>query len=354
MLLLDNDDVLKVLTIEDCLEVLEHAFGDYGLKQAVNRPRSHAYAPLAEQQWYLLKTMDAVFPRYDIAGIRFTSELLSQPLVEGKRRRVMLPGPNGRWTELILLFRMSTSEPLAIVHGGYLQRMRVGATAAVCAKHLARKDARVAGLLGTGGIGGPQLEALVKTCALKEVRVYSPTPENRRSFAAYWSERLDVEVREARSAREAVEGADIVGCATNSLEPVLRGDWLSPGVHVNSVTRYELDDATIRRADVIVVRSRDRDSHWVIGDTLPEEVKLDESGDASILARAQPLGEIIAGRAPGRTSESQVTLFSGSGLGSAGLGLQLVAVAARAYEKAKAQGVGRELPGDWFTQTVHT
>ncbi|MSP97539.1 MAG: ornithine cyclodeaminase family protein [Betaproteobacteria bacterium] len=354
MLLLDNDDVAKVLTIEDCLEALEDAFRDYGLKQAVNRPRSHSYAPQAEQQWYLLKTMDAVFPRYDIAGIRLTSELLTQSVVDGKQRRVMLPGPNGRWTELILLFRMSTSEPIAIVPGGHLQRMRVGATAAICAKYLARKDSRVAGLLGTGGIGGPQLEALAKTCSLKEIRVYSPTGENLRSFVAYWSGRLNVEIRGTRTAREAVEGADIVGCATNSLEPVLNGDWLSPGTHVNSVTRYELDNETIRRADVIIVRSHDRDSHWVIGDELPEEVKRDQSGDDSILGRAQTLGEIVAGRAAGRTSDDQITLFSGSGLGSAGLGLQLIAVAARAYEKAKAQGLGRDFPAEWFTQSIHT
>ncbi len=354
MLLLGNDEVAKVLTIEDCLDALEHAFRDYGLRQAVNRPRSHAYAPLAEQQGDLLKAMGAGFPRDDIAGIRLTSELLTQPVIEGKRRRVMLPGPSGRWTELILLFRMSTSEPLAIVHGGHLQRMRVGATAAICARYLARRNARVAGLLGTGGIGGPQLEALAKTCALEEIRVYSPTPENRRSFVAYWSGRVNAQIRETRSAREAIEGADIVSCATNSLEPVLSGDWLRPGVHVNSVTRFELDDETIRRADVIVVRSHDRDSHWVIGDELPEEVKRDQSGDDSILGRSQTLGEIVAGRTPGRISDGQITLFSGSGLGSAGLGLQLIAVAARAYEKARAQGLGREFPADWFTQAIHT
>jgi alanine dehydrogenase len=354
MLLLDIDDVAQVLTIEDCLETLEHSFRDYGLGQAVNRPRAHSYAPLAENQWYLLKTMDAVLPRYDVAGIRLTSELLTQPLIDGKRRRVMLAGPSGRWVELVLLFRMSTSEPIAIIQGGHLQRMRVGATAAICAKYVARRDARVAGLLGTGGIGVPQLEALAKVFPLKEIRVYSPTPENRRAFVQDWSARLNVEIRETRSAREAVEGADIVGCATNSLEPVLSGDWLRPGVHVNSVTRFELDDRTIQRADVIVVRSHDRDSHWVIGDELPEEVAHDQSGDPEVLGRAQALGEIIAGRAPGRTTDDQITLFSGSGLGSAGLALQLIAVAMRAYEKARERGLGREFPTEWFTQAIHT
>jgi alanine dehydrogenase len=354
VLLLDNDDVAQVLTIDDCLEVLEPAFCDYGLGHAANRPRAHSYAPLAENKWYLFKTMDAVLPRYDVAGIRLTSELLTQPLVDGKRRRVPLAGPSGRWVELILLFQMSTSEPIAIVPGGYLQRMRVGSTAALCAKYLSRRGSRVAGLLGTGGIGGPQLEALAKVMPLDEIRVYSPTEENRRSFVGYWSEKLDVAIHEAPSAQAAVEGADIVGLATNSLQPVLSSEWLRPGVHINSVTRFELDDGTIDRADVIIVRSRDRDSHWVIGDELPIEVKDDQSGDPAVLSRAQVLGEIMAGRAPGRTSDEQITLFSGSGLGSAGLGLQLIAVANRAYEKARAAGRGREFPTEWFTQSIHT
>jgi len=354
MLLLDNEDVAQVLTIDDCLEVLEDSFRDYGLGKAANRPRSHCYAPLEQDKWYLLKTMDAVVPRYDVGGIRLTSELLSQPTVDGNKRRVMLPGPNGQWVELILLFRMSTSEPLAIVPGGYLQRMRVGATAAISAKHLARKDARVAGLIGTGGIGGPQLEALAKVMPLDQIRVFSPTAENRRSFARFWGERVSVPVVEVATAREAVKDADIVGCATNSFAPVFSGEWLIPGAHVNSVQRGELDDATIARADVIIVRSRDRDSHWLVGEDQPEEMRFDRSEDPAILARAQVLGEIVAGRAPGRTSNDQITLFTGSGLGSAGLGLQLIAVAARAYEKAKAEGRGRVLPTEWFTQPIHT
>lgn len=353
MLLLSDSEVASVLTVDDCLEVLEHAFRDYALGKAANRPRAHSYAPL-EDNWYLFKTMDAVVPRYDVAGVRLTSEHISNPIVDGKKRRVPLPGPSGRWVEQILLFRISTTEPIAILPGGTLQAMRVGCTSALAAKFVARKNSRIAGLLGTGGIGKPQLEAVAKVLPLREIRVYSPTAENRRALVERWRGKLEAEVLEAQSPREAIEGADVVGLATNSLEPVLDGEWLTPGVHVNSVTKYELDNRTIERADVIVMRSRDRDTNWVVGDRLPEEVKQSRSDDPSILARGQTLGDIIAGKAPGRTSDEQITLFSGSGLGSAGLGLQLISVAMRAYEKAKAAGLGRELPTEWFTQEIHT
>ncbi|MDE3075440.1 MAG: ornithine cyclodeaminase family protein, partial [Chloroflexota bacterium] len=250
MLLLDNDDVAKALTIDDCLEVLEASLRDYGLGQVANRPRSHCYAPLGQDKWYLFKTMDAIVPRYDVGGVRLTSEILSQPIINDKKRRVMLPGPSGRWVELILLFRMSTSEPLAIVPGGYLQRMRVGSTAAISAKYLSRQDAQVAALIGTGGIGAPQLEAIVKSLKLDEIRVFSATPQRLSEFVTHWRERVQVPIRQATSTKEAVDGADIVSCATNSFAPVFDGNWLQPGVHVNSVQRGELDDVTIARADV--------------------------------------------------------------------------------------------------------
>jgi len=134
-LLLDNDDVARVLTIDDCLEVLEDTFRDYAQGKAVNRPRAHSYAPIGEspQTWYMFKTMDAIVPRYGIGGVRLTSDIVIERQVGGKLRREK-PGlaPGGRWTELLFLFSVNTGELLAIVHGGYLQRLRVGATSGLC------------------------------------------------------------------------------------------------------------------------------------------------------------------------------------------------------------------------------
>ena len=327
---LTNDDVAKVLTADDCLEVLEETFKDYAQDFATNRPRSHSYAPMKDQpvQWYMLKTMDAILPRYRIGGIRLTSDIVVERFIDGRMRREK-PGlaPGGRWTELILLFSADTGEPLAIMHGSYLQRIRVGATSAIAAKYVARKDSKIAALIGTGGLAGSHLEALSRFFALEEVRVFSPTAEHRQNFVEDWRAKMPFRLRPVQHARDAITGADIVSLVTNSLSPVLDETWAQPGMHINSVQRGELDRHTIDRADLIVIRSADRDSHWFYGAREPEEVKFDLSDDPVLRRKMQTLGGIMAGKESGRTSAEQVTLFGGSGLGSAGLAIQLIAVA---------------------------
>ncbi len=355
--LLNNDDVAQVLTIDDCLEVLEDTFRDYAQGKAVNRPRAHNYAPIGEspQTWYMFKTMDAVVPRYGVGGVRLTSDIVIEREVEGKLRREK-PGlaPGGRWTELLLLFSVKTGELLAVVHGGYLQRLRVGATSGLCAKYVAQPGVKKVALIGTGGLAGPHLEALSRIYALEEVKVYSPSEEHRKTFVEYWSSRLEFRIKAVNNPREAIEDTQLVSLVTNSLSPVLDGDWLRPGMHVNSVQRGELDTRTIERSDFIVIRSRDRDTHWYMGPRVPEEVKFDQSEDPALQPKMRTLGGIIAGMEKGRTRAEEISLFSGSGLGSAGLGIQLISVAARAYEKARQQGLGRELPSEWFSQEIHT
>jgi alanine dehydrogenase len=355
--ILTNDDIAKVLTVDDCLEVLEETFRDYAEDNAVNRPRSHSYAPTGDDpaQWYMLKTMDAILPRYRVGGIRLTSDIVVERVIDGRMRREK-PGlaPGGRWTELVFLFSADTGELLAIMHGSFLQRIRVGATSAMAAKYVARKDSKIAALIGTGGLAGSHLEALSRFFALDEVRVFSLTPEHRHNFVEDWQAKMPFRLRAVAHPRDAIAGADIVSLVTNSLSPVLDEAWAQPGMHINSVQRGELDRFTIERSDIIVIRSADRDSHWYIGARAPEEVKFDLSDDPALRRKMQSLGGIMVGKEAGRTFAEQVTLFGGSGLGSAGLAIQLIAVAARAFEKCKQQGLGRELPTELFSQDMHT
>jgi ornithine cyclodeaminase/alanine dehydrogenase-like protein (mu-crystallin family) len=211
--------------------------------------------------------------------------------------------------------------------------VRVGATSALAAQRLARADSRVVGLIGAGWQAGAQIEGLRELFDLSEVRAYAPTREKLEAFGA------EHDVRPVESAREAIEGADIVVLATNSHRPVLDGAWLSEGTHVNSVQRHELDPVTVSRADLVVVRSReDPTFHYA-------------PGQAPRAARERPLpgvvelGDVLTG-AVGRTRDDQVTLFTGGG----GLGIQFAAVAYVVYEAALAAGVGRDLPTEWFTQ----
>ena len=352
-LLLSNEDVLQVLDPRACIDALEVAFADLAAGDAVNRPRSHTYTPLGDGHWYLFKSMDGAVPRLGVHAIRMSSDHTYEHEQGGKRRREKIPlAPGGRYVGLVMLFDIRTLEPLAILQDGELQRMRVGCTSALAAKHLARADARVVGLIGSGWQAETQLVALAQVRGIAEVRAYSTSPERVAAFSARLAARIGRPVRPVASARDAIAGADIVACATNSHDPVLDGAWLVPGQHVGSVQSHELDVATLERASVIVVRSRDAATFHHPPGRAPVEAAEVKRLDGRLGAKVVELGEVVSGRRGRRTPED-VTLFTGGGLGaSSGLGIQFAAVAHVVYEAAKAQGLGRELPTEWFTETA--
>jgi alanine dehydrogenase len=293
-LLLDNADVRSVLRMRDAIDALEAAFEDYARGDAVNRPRSHTYTHRGGDRHYLFKTMDGSLPRLGVHALRLTSDLTDES--DGKR-------------------------------------VKLAATSAVAARKLARPNARVVGLLGAGWQAGAQLEGLREVLELDEVRAYAPTRGRLEAFCA------EHDAMPVSSAREAVEGADVVVLATNAQRPVLDGDWLAPGTHVNSVQRHELDATTVARAELLVVRSREEPTfHFAPG-------KAPRATRARGLDGVVELGDVVTG-AVGRTRDDQITLFTGGG----GLGIQFGAVAHLVYEAARSAGIGRELPTEWFTQ----
>lgn len=351
-LLLSNADVLKVLDYASCIDALEHAFRDLAAGDAVNRPRSHTYTPLAEAgHHYLFKSMDGAVPRLGVHAIRMSSDHTHEFTRGGKRRREKIPdAPGGRYVGLVILFDIATLVPLAIIQDGELQRARVGCTSAVAAKHLARPDARRAALIGSGWQAETQLLALARVRALERVVVYSTDPARARRFCDAMAPRVGIDVAPAPTAQAAVGDADIVVLVTNSHDPVMDGAWLEPGQHVNSVQSHELDDNTIARADVIVTRSDDPATfHFPPGRGPVEATEIRQLSD-ELRARTITLGEVLLGRG-GRRSPADVTLFTGGGLGaSSGLGIQFAAAAHAVYQAARAAGIGRELPTDWFTE----
>jgi alanine dehydrogenase len=359
MLILNNDEIQRVLQMKDCIQAMEAAFGDLSTGAGINRPRSHTYVPLQggpeEDRFYMFKSMDGALPRFGMHGLRISSDMLSERYFKGKRRREKLPAaPGGKYVGLLLLFSLNTLEPLAIMPDGYLQRTRVGATSAVAAKFLAKKDVRSACLIGSGWQAGSQLMGLYGVFPhLAETRVYSINEDHKRSFVEEWSKKLNPSIRAADTARAAVEGADVVALATNSQTPVLEGKWLKRGCHVNSVQGAELDDETMARADLLVLREKNEPTFWVMGEKVPFEVSSQQSiqGGNVDHSKIRLLGDIVSGKAAGRANETQITLFTGSGRGgSAGQGTQFVAVGAMIYKRAKEIGIGREIPTDWFLQ----
>lgn len=350
-LIIDNDTVEQVLTMRGCIDALDVVFREYATGGAVNRPRSHTYTTRGEGKYYLFKSMDGGIASLGVHAIRLSSDLTHEFERDGLRRREKIPAaPGERWVGLVMLFDMATLVPLAIMQDGYLQRMRVGATSGLAARALARPGARTVGMIGTGWQAGAQLMALHEFGGIEDYRVYSTNAERCRRFCSEMSDVLGQEVRPVPSGREAVEGVDIVALATNSHDPVIDVSWLRPGQHIGSVQGHELDDGTVRRADRIVVRSREEATFHHAPGQAPQEASGRKSLSPELQARVVELGEVLLGRG-GRASDDEITLFVGGGTGaSSGLGIQFAAVANAVYRATVTAGLGHEVPTEWFTE----
>ena len=355
-LILSNDDVEKLLTMDDAIDVLEKAYVELAEGHGVSRTRSDSFTVTKRPDaLYSLKSMDGIVPGLGVGAVRINSDIVTWPKDGGGARRVKVPSaPGNRYVGLVLLFSSETGEPLAIFPDGIMQRIRVGAANGLGAKYLARADARSVGLIGSGWQAGTQVMAICAVRKIEIIRVFSPNKSNREAFAKEWSEKLKVNIVPVDSAEAAVKGSDIVMCATNVIEPVFFARWIEPGMHVSSIKRPEVEGAAIKRADLCVVHSNDGKPIHVLAKGIDvAEAREDGKGwgvAGDIDFKTLPtLPHLITGRTPRRSDPKQVTFF----LNNIGLGYQFAACGAVVYRKAKAAKMGHELPTDWFTEDVH-
>jgi len=355
-LILSNDDVEKLLTMRDCIDVLDEAYVELDEGRGVSRTRSDTFAATTRKDAvYSLKSMDGIVPKLGVGAVRINSDIVTWPSDGGNARRVKVPAaPNSRYVGLVLLFSSETGEPLAIFPDGVMQRIRVGAANGLGARYLARADAHRVGILGSGWQAGAQLMAIAAVRDIKMIRCFSPNKNNREAFAKEMTSKLGIEVVPVETPEAAVKGADIAMCATNTLEPVFFEKWLEPGMHVSSIKRPEVESAVIRRADIVVLHSNDgKPIHVIARDVHVTEAKEDDKGwgiAKDVDFKALPtLPQLCNGKVAGRSSADQITCF----LNNIGLGYQFAAAGAVVYRKAKAAGIGTELPTDWFTEDVH-
>jgi alanine dehydrogenase len=359
-LILTNAEIESIFTLEDCFESLEPALIDLGSGKAVNMPRQDLLVPGAlENSYHGLKTSCASLPSAAVTTMRLTSDVLTWPVIGGRQRRVKVPLASGnKYVGLVLMFSTATGEPLAIFPDGYMQAIRVGVTNALSAKYLARKDSRVMAVYGSGWQAGPALLAMCKVLQIEEVRVYSPTKNNRERFVAQMNAKTDATLRAVASPEAAAKGADVVALTTNALDPFFPASWISDGMHITTVRPSEMTLDALVRCDLIAVSTREAAKLF----TLPgEETKVPEFGrgdygraeleNTAADWRDKPeLSEIMARKVAGRQHDRDVTCM----LNHLGLGLQFSAAAARIYELARASGLGKELPTDWFCQDEHS
>lgn len=352
-LILNNQNVRDLLAIEDVIDVLEFAYQELAEGRGALRRRSDTIvkSDTAPDAIYALKSMDGIAPSLGVSAIRINSDIITHPKVGENIRRVKVPAaPGNRYTGLVLLFSTETGEPLAIFPDGEVQPMRVAGTSALATKYLAKKGARSVALIGTGWQAQAQLRAIDSVHEIADYRVYSTQKENRDGFAMEWSEKLGTQIRPCDSAEEAVAGADIVLLATNSLEHVAREDWLEPGMHISSIKSPEIGAEVIERCNIAVchVPHGRPTQEFGAGAALPDTIgaDIDTLTKRIGLDNMPTLADIVSGKAPGRTNDSQITCF----LNILGLGYQFAAVGSVLYKKAKDAGVGNAIPTDWLTQ----
>jgi alanine dehydrogenase len=315
VLLLSEDDVRRLATMELALEAVEQGLRKMALDEAQLIPRARAVTDHAT-----LHVMGATAKSLGVMGSKVYSS-----------------GRRGQAQFVCLLFDGKTSALLAILQADYLGQVRTGAASGVATKFMARPDASEVGVFGSGKQAKTQVEAICKVRKVRRVSVYSPNEENRKAFAAEMGPRCEVEVVPVARPELAAQDKDIIVTATTSREPVLLGHWVPQGCHINAVgsnflSKAEVDVAVLRKCADVVVDSKDQ-ARIEAGDF----TQAIEDG-ALHWSDVRELGQVIVGRYPVRKHAQDVTLFK-----SLGIALEDVVVAGRVYQKALAEGVGRAL-----------
>lgn len=354
-LILSNDDVEKLLTMRECIEVMQEAYIELAEGRGISRTRSDCFTPTTRADGlYSLKSMDGVAPKLGVGAVRINSDIITWPKRGNNMRREKVPAaPNNRYVGLVLLFSVENGEPLAILPDGVMQRMRVGAANGLGIRYLARDDATTVGILGSGWQAGAQLMAACAVRDITSIRCFSPNAQNCEAFATAMRTLLGVEVSPVGQPEEAVRGADIVMCATNSIDHIFFERWIEPGMHVSSIKRPEIEVKAVKRADRVVIHWNDPKPIHVAAQGVVIEEKVEGRGwqiaEEIDFEKLPTLPELVVGRIAGRKSDDDVTCF----INNIGLGYQFAAAGSVVYRKAKESGLGHELPTDWFTEDVH-
>jgi alanine dehydrogenase len=363
MIFLTNEHVQQVLDMKTCINAMEDAYRELNEQRAGYRPRIDFYVP-HEPHYYRWGTMEGASRKLGVFAIRMKSDMLAWENQDGFMVEDKYCIERGRYCGLIFLLSTHNAEPLALMNDGYLQHMRVGACAGLGTKYLARRNSKVLAMIGSGGMARTYAEAIKHVRPIEVMRVFSPTKAHREAFAAEITDALDMEVIPVDTPEKALKGADIVSLTTDSLVPVIKAEWLEPGMHVNNVRNNEAGPDVLGRADV---RAR-LGTSTLFADRSAPEVVTGSDGMFGFIAGNEneknkipsslhheidnpnigTVPDIMAGRWAGRSNDEQITFLNNQGT----QGLQFAAVGGTAYNLAKAKGLGHPLPLEWFTQTI--
>lgn len=312
---LAESDVQQVLTMPLALEAMEEAHKALAEHRAVDVPRARIHLPEGTQH-----VLQAAAPDLGFIGFKY-----------------YYTRPGGR-SVYVHLMNIQTAKLEAIIEAIGMSRVRTGAASGMATRHLAIPDASILGQIGAGSQGESQIEAVREVRPIRAVKVFARNRDRLVAFCEKMARKTGIAVEPAESAEAAVRGAHVVNVITKSAEPVLKGDWLEAGQHINAagsnaLTRREIDDAVVRKCEVITVDGRGT-ARNECGDLLPAVEKGWLRWD-----QLPEIGEVIAGKAPGRASPRQITLYE-----SHGMGLQDLWLGAKVLKLARERRIGADLP----------
>lgn len=316
VLFLNEDDVKQLITMPLALEQVERALRDRALGKATDLPRARVQTTSGIQH-----VLQACAPELGYIGFKY-----------------YFSPPGKRGATYVHLISMETGKLEAIVEGVWLGMTRTGAASGVASKALANPGASVLAQIGAGFQGMGQLEAVVTALNIREARVYARTRDKLEAWCKKMADKLGIPVIPAASGPEAIKDAQVVNIMTKSTTPVIDGDWLQPGQHVNAagsnaLSRCEIDAKTVARAALITV-----DSRGTARNECGDLIAAVETGRLSWDALPE-IGEVLAGRVPGRKHRDDITLYE-----SHGMGIQDIYTAAKLVGLARARKVGSALP----------
>lgn len=316
VLFLNEDNVKQLITMPLALEQVERALRDRALGKATDLPRARIQTAAGIQHM-----LQAAAPELGYTGFKY-----------------YFSPPGKRGATYVHLISMASGKLEAIVEAVWLGMTRTGAASGVASKALANPGATVLAQIGAGFQGMGQLEAVVTALNIREARVYARTRDKLEAWCKQMGDKLGIPVLPANSAPEAIAGAQVVNIMTKSTAPVINGDWLQPGQHVNAagsnaLSRAEIDAKTVQRAKLIAV-----DSRGTARNECGDLIAAVETGKLSWDTLPE-IGEVLSGRAPGRQHKDDITLYE-----SHGMGIQDIYTAAKLVELARSRKVGTELP----------
>jgi alanine dehydrogenase len=365
MLLINNADVQKVLDMPLCMAALDGVFQELARGEAATMGRIDLYVPSGKDiaPFYRWAVMTGGSKKDGIVCARMLSDMVAWPREYGRIRENKYARAPGTFLGLLFLFSAKDATPIAMINDGFLQHLRVGGGAGLGVKYLSKPDSSIVGMIGSGGMARTYLDAFLQVRPIRKVKVWSPNADNVRRYAREMSEQHKIEIEPVGSARDAVRGVDIVSCCTSTNEPVFFNDWLEPGMHVTNLTSSEIEpnlphivdvamragEATPRleqlRPDVDYFRAG---FLGYVAGTPEERALIPKLTLPPEIINLPHLIDLIAGRTRGRTDDRQTSFFLNVGA----IGAQFEGVAAAVYNKAREQGLGTDIPTDWFLQDI--